>query len=62
MTYEGRRVVGFQRSVDPSTRRGINKKGAAVLNWVARSCQSSAVNLRWVLRLTEDVIMGHQGV
>jgi len=61
MAYQGRRVVGTQRSVDPSTRRGINKKRTTVLNWVAHS-QSSTINPRIILQLTKDVIIGHQGV
>jgi hypothetical protein len=61
MTYQGRRVVKFQRSVNPSTRRGINKKRTAVLNWITHP-QFSTTNPRFILQLTKDVIMSHQGV
>jgi hypothetical protein len=61
MTYQGRRVVKFQRSVNPSTRRGINKKRTAVLNWITHP-QFSTTNPRLILQLTKDVIMSHQGV
>jgi len=62
MTYLGRRAVEYQRSVDPSTRRGVSKKGTAVLNWITHYSQRPVVNPRFILRLTEDVIMSHQGV
>lgn len=61
MTHQGLRIVGFQRSVNPSTRRGINKKRTAVPNWIAHP-QLSASNPQFVLQLTKDVIMSHQGV
>ena len=61
MTHQGLKVIEFHRSVNPSTKRGINKKRTAVLNWITHP-QFSIINPRFIPQLTKDIIMSHQGV